>query len=227
MIAFGKSVCVSELHANIWRWHKQPASVSESPGLCWPVNVKYCYLFIYLFIFCSKAWETCTAESWCKNAAEPWLKVQHRGFECSNSSPSYAPHTAALPLWSHILHLCGSTEERTGWTALAVTAQGWNGRVVLFTANAICSSALTDGNIVKSLVCPVDVCFPRFSFCSPRSVRVLGVPCGLSEQSILGGGKQADVLTPRSMPLISEWLLFSLSPSLSPLSFCATWMSAS
>lgn len=73
--------------------------------------------------------------------------------------------------------------------------------------NTICSSVLTDGNIFESLVCLVDVCFPWFSFCSPYSVRVLavlGVPCGLSEQSILGGGKQADVLTLRSMSLISE-----------------------
>lgn len=44
MIAFGESVGVSELRANIWRY-AQPASVSEAVGRRRPANGKHCYLF--------------------------------------------------------------------------------------------------------------------------------------------------------------------------------------
>lgn len=159
MISFGKSVCVSELHANIWPWFNQPATVPESQGLWWAVNRKYCY-------FPNDACASCAAESWCVNAAKPEWKVQLLG-----SCPC-TPHTSVS---SVVSRLCGSVEKHTVWAALTGSLQGfWACFVAQFVA-------LDEQMKVYLNLC---VCFPWLSFCSPYSIHLLalfGVPCGSSE----------------------------------------------
>lgn len=154
MISFGKSVCLSELHANIWHWFNQPASVPESQGLWWPLNVKYCY-------FSNNVWESCARRVLVRKCSQTWMKrAAGRVWPFSQWAPTHAPRAAVFPLWSHLLCLCGSVEKQS------MNCSDWFTAVLLgLFCRSICSCVLTDEDILN--LCVLSLALLLFSLFRP------------------------------------------------------------